>query len=174
MSVRVSSLSVRVRWDKEEDRPALRQVHRRALKATYSHIFAPDELEGMFSQRLPQSSTGRDNREGLLGVLVAEVEGEVVGFATLARLKDGDSELQAFYVLPEYQGQGVGSALWERSLETLRREGYAGKQIWVLAGADAVAFYERRGCAKIGEGTYTIGDHSERTLRYRIPLAADS
>jgi GNAT superfamily N-acetyltransferase len=167
-------LSVRVRRDKEQDRPALRQVNRRAFEAAYSHIFAPDELEGMFSGRLPQSSTGRDNREGLLGVLVAEVEGEVVGFATLARLKDGDGELQAFYVLPEYQGQGVGSALWERSLEALGREGFAGMQIWVLADVDAVAFYERRRCAKIGEGTYAIGDHSERTLRYRISLAADS
>jgi GNAT superfamily N-acetyltransferase len=167
-------LSVRVRWDKEEDRPALQQVNRRAFEAAYSHSFAPNEIEGLFSQRLPPSSTGRDNREGLLGVLVAEVEGEVVGFATLVRLKDGDGELQAFYVLPEYQGQGVGSTLWERGLEVLRREGFAGMQIWVLADADAVAFYQRRGCAKVGEGTFAIGDHSERTLRYRIPLTADS
>jgi hypothetical protein len=53
---------VRVRWNKEEDRLALQQVNRRAFEAAYSHIFAPDELEGMFSGRLPQvETTGRDS-----------------------------------------------------------------------------------------------------------------
>ena len=70
-------------------------------------------------------------------VVVAESEGQVVGFAAL-----GAEFLEHLYVLPRFQGRGVGSALLERAKE-LRPEGF---RLWVFQrNEEARRFYERRG-----------------------------
>jgi putative acetyltransferase len=93
---------------------------------------------------LPDLHTDEETRAYFRGVIrasdevvVAESEGRVVGFAALrAEL------LEHLYVLPRFQGRGVGSALLERAKE-LCPEGF---RLWVFQrNEEARRFYERRG-----------------------------
>lgn len=74
-------------------------------------------------------------------VVVAEREGEVVGFAEPA-----DGWLNALYVAPPAQGTGVGSALFEHSM-ALQPNGF---DLWVFRrNSRALDFYARYGCVEV-------------------------
>src|SRR5712691_3431511 len=70
-------------------------------------------------------------------VWVAELDGEVAGFAAVA-----DDMLYHLYVLPEHQRAGIGTALLER-IKELRPAGF---RLWVFQrNTGARAFYEAHG-----------------------------
>jgi GNAT superfamily N-acetyltransferase len=74
-------------------------------------------------------------------VVVAERDGEVVGFAEPA-----GGWLHALYVAPSAQGTGVGSALFERSM-ALQPNGF---DLWVFQrNTRALDFYARYGCVEV-------------------------
>ena len=96
---------------------------------------------------------------------VFDAGGRVVGFAVVKV-----DELDALYVDPDSQRQGVGSALFERAIEA-RPEGF---RFWAFRdNTRARRFYEARGCRLVLE---TDGsDNEERTpevLYEWLPAAA--
>jgi GNAT superfamily N-acetyltransferase len=76
-------------------------------------------------------------------VRVAELGGEVVGFAVLLRSAQGACELDGLFVEPGHMGAGVGRALVEDSMRIARERGAS--RIEVVANPEAVGFYERVG-----------------------------
>ena len=77
-------------------------------------------------------------------VRVATVDGAVVGFACL----EGDL-LDQLFVLPEWQGKGIGSRLLE-DIKALRPAGF---RLYTFEKNHAArAFYEKRGCVETGRG----------------------
>jgi GNAT superfamily N-acetyltransferase len=76
-------------------------------------------------------------------VRVAELGGEVVGFAVLLRSVQGACELDGLFVEPGHMGAGVGRALVEDSMRIARERGAS--RIEVVANPEAVGFYERVG-----------------------------
>jgi len=87
-------------------------------------------------------------------VLLAEVEGEPIGYA-LVHLRGPEETwatgerigvLETLTVLPDERGRGVGSALFERIYAELRRLGVTELQVAVISkNAEALRFYERHG-----------------------------
>jgi GNAT superfamily N-acetyltransferase len=72
---------------------------------------------------------------------VAEDDGVPVGGVSL-----GNGFLATLYVVPAYQGRGVGSALHDLALERLRALGFEQAKLWTLRENDSGRrFYERRG-----------------------------
>ena len=88
---------------------------------------------------------------GREGILLAEVEGRVVGFQSLdlwARYADSFDHVGVLgtFVLPEWRGQGIGRRLAEHTLEFARANGYEKIVIYVRAGnTGAQAFYRSLG-----------------------------
>lgn len=82
---------------------------------------------------------------------VAELEGEILGFGTVGKSGDEDSsgdvgELYAIYVLPDKQGSGIGSALFDAGLDFLKNENFKSVTLWVLeANHTSRRWYESRG-----------------------------
>jgi GNAT superfamily N-acetyltransferase len=97
-------------------------------------------------------------------VWVAEADGRVVGVASLA----GDS-LEQLYILPGYQGIGIGSALFEKA-KALRPEGFTFYAF--QRNARARAFYERRGCVAIAFGDGSGNEEGEPDVFYQWTPAA--
>jgi GNAT superfamily N-acetyltransferase len=114
---------------------------------------------------LPKLHTHEENLAFLAGVVgrqdvwVAERGGRVAGFLAL----DGDLGT-FFYVDPEVQGEGVGTALFERA----QRERPTGFSFWAFQqNANARRFYEKRGCVAV---EFTDGSGNEEKtpdVRYR-------
>lgn len=102
---------------------------------------------------------------------MATVDDAVVGYAMTGPNRDGGAELWAIYVIPAYQGKGIGHALWERATAHLRAAGFAEFGLWVVAGnAPARRFYERHGAEVIGERTDRLGESEVAEVRYRVAL----
>lgn len=95
-------------------------------------------------------------------VLVAEVDGEIVGFTTFdMKQETGIGEICNNAVDPEFQGMGIGSMLHKKVLETFRQNGM--KYAVVSTGyedeghAKARASYEKVGFKKLSTNvTYSL------------------
>ena len=89
-------------------------------------------------------------------VLVAEDDGELLGFTGCGESRDPDAgseagEINTFYVAAGRWGRGVGRALMEAALDDLEARGYAEATVWSFADNDrANAFYESHGFTRDG------------------------
>ena len=95
--------------------------------------------------------------EGASLTMLAESDGEVVGFASFGRCRDEDisqgtvGEVIAIYVHLAAWGRGVGTALLREALDRLQSDGFAEVSLWVIEGnRQAIEFYERFGFVRDG------------------------
>jgi GNAT superfamily N-acetyltransferase len=103
-----------------------------------------------------------------IGRLLAEIDGEVVGFVAWGPgREDPRPELMALYVHPDRWGSGAGRALMLAAEDGLRQRG-DGACLWVLAdNPRARRFYERAGWAPDGgEKWEDFGSRELLELRY--------
>lgn len=114
---------------------------------------------------LPELHTNEETRswvrETLLPrqeVWVAEVMGRVVGMAAL------DEEMvQQLYVHPDFQGQGIGGALFGLAMERYP----AGFSFYAFQrNTRARAFYEARGCLAVAFGDGSENEEGEPDVLY--------
>jgi GNAT superfamily N-acetyltransferase len=141
------------------DAPAIGRVHVESWRTTYPGLLPDSYLATMdqadHAARWERLLGRRDSRHV---ALVAELDGEVVGFASAGPDRDGDrvfdGELYAIYLLERVQGRGVGRALVETSAEGLHQRGARGMRVWVLRdNRPARAFYEHLGGQYLRERT---------------------
>jgi len=81
--------------------------------------------------------------------VVAESEGQVLGFAVVLRRDDGDAELDGLFVEPAYWRHGIGRALVEQAERIATADGAA--NLWVTANTRALGFYDSCGFVTVGE-----------------------
>lgn len=99
--------------------------------------YAPEQIAAQAAQRL---------------MLVAEVDGQVVGTAVL----DQD-RVRDVHVDVDYQRQGVGRTLMAAIEDAARRQGQP--QLYLLAAVSAVAFYEKLGYVVVKTLVNDVGGH---------------
>lgn len=100
---------------------------------------------------------------------VAELDRRIVGFASGGRCRSRgrwSGELFVLYVLPPWQGRGVGRALFDATHYELARRGHSDMLVWVLATNPARRFYEHLGGEPAGENVCEIGGARLRELAY--------
>ncbi|MFI1166238.1 GNAT family N-acetyltransferase [Streptomyces sp. NPDC020801] len=105
--------------------------------------------------------------------LVAEREGEVVGWACHGPYRDGEvrtreAELYAIYVDPARYGGGAGGALLAEAVRQCAAAGHVRMYLWVLKGnTRARRFYERVGFRADGaEEPFEAGGVAVPEVRY--------
>ena len=96
-------------------------------------------------------------------ILVVDLAGDVVGYATLgrnrARQLRQQGELYELYLKPHCQGVGLGSRLLRAARLELERQGLFGTVVWALEDNEgALAFYWSMGGRDVAEGV-EIFDH---------------
>jgi len=139
-----------VREAEPRDRPAVRDVARRSLQASYS--LDPKTITGAIEEwydegRLTETIEERDRL-----LLVADADGQVVGFSESAATSEDTGELLWLHVDPDYRAEDYGERLFEATREHLAAHGVSTIQGRVLAdNPDGNAFYEHQGLSKVGE-----------------------
>jgi RimJ/RimL family protein N-acetyltransferase len=138
------------------DAGEMAEVHVASWRAAYGGLLPPAVLDGLsVAQRtrhwrhvLEPSSPDR--------VVVAEIDGRLVGFAHVGPAHDGDvdpptGQLGTLYLLPEIWGTGVGRAVHDAGLRHLADGGFERAVLWMLStNHRARAFYERQGWTRDG------------------------
>ncbi|MCL6542913.1 MAG: GNAT family N-acetyltransferase [Roseiflexus sp.] len=106
-------------------------------------------------------------------LLVAEIQGEIVGFASGGPERGGDKvykgEIYALYVLPAYQGRGIGKKLVGASARRLIQAGIGNLLVWVLSANPFRRFYETLGGQLVREREIEIGGVLLKAVGYGWP-----
>ncbi|WP_435195015.1 GNAT family N-acetyltransferase [Natronomonas sp. EA1] len=160
---------MQLREARPDDAPAIAAVAREAWRTAYTDIIGEEQVAALLDRWYGIDDL-RDRLADAPAFVVAEVDGEVVGFADGVEREEEEWALGRLYVHPDHWNRGVGSALIE-AVETRAREaGAEAMELGVFAENDrATGFYERHGYEEVGE--IEDGLEEEVTeLRYRKPL----
>lgn len=157
----MSTLSIGVRRAKLDDAAAIATVHDAAWRGAYRGILPGLELERMVERRGPAWWTRAIRRHVI--VLVLEVAGKIVGYATLGpsrmRALPYKGEIYEIYLAPEYQGIGLGRRLFQAARRMLVDLKFTGTAVRALRANDgACSFYRSLGGKPVIETGEKIGD----------------
>ncbi|HXK31226.1 MAG TPA: GNAT family N-acetyltransferase [Candidatus Paceibacterota bacterium] len=140
-----------------DDVGGIDEVQYQAWLATYPNSefnITAEDIKARFRERRTPATVAK--RRELLSRppsgetrLVAKDGGKVVGFCTVINNTD-KNQLQAFYILPAYQGIGIGTALWQEGRKLL--DPHRGIEVWAAVyNTKAIKFYHGLGFEETGE-----------------------
>ena len=127
-----------------DDAESVARVHVETWQAAYAHVFPREGLESLSGERAAR----RAELHRRSPPIVAEVNGEIVGFVSVGAGSDAgtDGELYALYVHPDHWGSGFGRQLIQAGEDRLRELGHSHAILWVLEdNPRARRFYELAG-----------------------------
>lgn len=137
-----------IRLARASDVPELARVHVAAVRALCRSHYRTQELARWIEQ-------GPGLYAGLVRtatVVVAELDGAVVGFAAASLAK---GYLRALYVAPGHAGMGIGGRLLARIERSARVFGV--RRLRLDATLNAAPFYARVGYRSLGRGKTSLG-----------------
>ncbi|MDW0109698.1 GNAT family N-acetyltransferase [Sporosarcina aquimarina] len=151
-----------------KDTTQVQQVAAASWHATYDGIIPLNIQNQFLKNAYSESMMARRIANSI--VIVAEQQGKVVGFANFTQVDQaGESELAAIYLLPEAQGQGLGTALLLKGFEqlsgvktivlTVEKENEIGK-----------TFYEAKGFHVMDEFEEDFDGHKLQSIRMRYTI----
>ena len=169
-----------------DDASGVARVHVDGWRAAYKGLLPDSVLDGLrvedradrWGRWIAASDEGSQNDSVVAEghrMLVAEKDGDVVGWATFGPGRDegmeDHGEIAGLYVHPDQWSLGIGFALITHVEAELRASGSTDAYLWVLRGNDrAIRFYEQ--CGWHADGETKIGSaggvddlHEERHWR---------
>ena len=156
----MSDLLVSIRHAKPADAQALSNVFESAWRESYRGIIPGVTLEKMLTRRGPRwwRSTVTRGRP----LVVIDLGQGIAGYISYGRCRDrslpAEGEIDEFYLLPEYQGLGLGRRLFQAVRNDLRDKGMNKVAVWALEDNErACAFYERMGGRSVARVEERIG-----------------
>ena len=162
-----------IRYMTKEDIPKVVDIQINGWKTAYKGIVDDEYLNSLNKdariKKIEKSYLKYD-------FIVAECQGEVVGFANYidnndftTEIKTADCELSAIYVEPSLKRKGIGTKLFEYAKKELARKDKSKMVLWCLKdNIPSKAFYEKMGGDIIGERAIKIGtgDYTEVCFSY--------
>jgi len=134
------------------DAQKISDVHRQSWHETYDGILPNEKIEDMLNQSEAaqiwhyQDVANGNRSEHFL--LVAKDDEKIIGFSDI-RFDGEYSEIKALYILREYQRQGIGSLLLQKSLEWAKGSQKTMVDL-IIENRPAIRFFERHGFLSTG------------------------
>ena len=154
-------------------------IGKKSFRTAFEHLFnSREELTGYLEFSYNPVKLAKSIKKENNVYLLAYLEGKAVGFAKLKKHSLNDliaspvqMELQKIYVLTEYQGRGVGSALMREVHNIANEEGP--DSVWLdtyVSNEKAIHLYEKSGFKKIGRYLFTIGTQTFEYYVMELPF----
>jgi len=164
-------MTVTVRAATADDLDAVGAVARDAWAAAYGGFLEPQTLEAGLAQAYDEEVLAAAVEHDDIEFLVAELDGEVVGFASAERTWADEVELHTLYVHPDRWCEGVGSALLDEAMSWAREQDV--DRVVAAVFADNVVgrgFLEARGFEQGMEATGEVVGQLHAEYEYERPL----
>lgn len=152
-----------------EDAEAIARIHVESWRSAYAGMLPDDLLVGMSLEK--QTRMWERMLRGGETVMVAEdPRYGVIGFGSYGPNRSARShftgEVYTLYLLPDFQGLGIGQGLLRGLFGALAREGHEAALIWVLAPNPSRYFYEAMGGRPVARRNTKMGDIEVPEIAY--------
>ena len=141
------------------DVQAVRHVVWETWLATYGAVIPEHDIRDYFDEHYSLPALTELFKKPDATGYIAEVDDVVAGFVrTEYRRNENRFFISSLYVLPAYQGSGLGRKLLAIAEEKARR--YGVEQLWLAVMTDnttALAWYAKLGFVFVDEEPFTIG-----------------
>lgn len=156
-------MSFIIREMKKEDTKQVQDVAQKSWHSTYDGIIPRNIQENFLKVAYSDEMMEKRLNESL--IFVAVMENKIVGFANFTTVNNaGQAELSAIYLYPNYQGKGIGTALLQQGIETLKNV----KTIYIDVEKEnnsGTIFYKAKGFKVIKEYEENFDGHMLQTIR---------
>ncbi|MCR2821273.1 GNAT family N-acetyltransferase [Lederbergia panacisoli] len=154
----------------KEDILQVQIVAKTSWNHTYKNII-PIEVQENFLRSAYGDEMMRQRLEHSI-MYVAEVDGEIVGFANYSHVQEGGKvELYAIYLYPDYQGKGIGTSLLKTGMNNLENV----KEIYINVEKNnkiGKTFYTSKGFEVVSEFDDELDGHILKTIRMVLKVQA--
>ncbi len=162
---------IRVRPATAEDIPSIRDLAGKIWPEAYGSILSPEQIRYMMDLLYSESSLERQITQDQHQFLMAVRNDGPLGFASFSPVKGGGYKLHKLYVLPSFQGSGIGKKLLSRVIQEGRAAGAPFLDLNVNRFNPARKFYERLGFRILQEVDIPIGNgYFMNDFVMRLPL----
>lgn len=154
------------------DAASLAAIAERTFRETFAADNSEENISLHCAQKFSAEIQGEEISDPQMSTLLAEVAGELVGFAQLrlthavACIKgDRPAELHRIYVSSAWHGRGVAGELMRAVYAAAARAGC--DCIWLGVwerNPRAIAFYRKCGFSLVGDHAFVLGQDRQRDL----------
>ncbi|WP_054955582.1 GNAT family N-acetyltransferase [Paenibacillus dakarensis] len=166
---------ITIRYVSSEDIPHIQSIAHETWMFTYKSIYSEDYIQHFLSKAYSTEnlsrSVERDLQKPKRSFLVAECNGEVVGYAQTGQVNEEEYELLRIYIRPEYHKMGIGKGFIQEFIQLLKpvKKMFA----WVAKeNHTGRAFYEKSGFKETEEMIETIEGQSKTQIKYELEIDA--
>ena len=153
-----------IRRYEQTDAKAVSDLIRTTVAISNSKDYPQEVVDALIEMETPEHVT---ERASWTHFYVAEDEGTVIGCGAIGPFwgKEDESSLYTIFVLPEYQGKGVGRKI----IETLEGDEFflRAKRIEIPASVTGAPFYEKMGYGYKNGITEPDEEHIIRMEKFR-------
>ncbi len=152
-------MEILIRPWRDGDFPAVRRILWESWMAAYSAFIPGEDLRAYFEATYRIDSLASLYASPHIDGFIGEADGDAAGWARTQFHKDENRlYLASLYLLPSFQGKGIGGRLLRAAEERAVAHGLA--EIWVgvmVQNEAARGFYERRGFRFLREEPFRMG-----------------
>ena len=164
---------ISVRMARLGDEESIALVHDAAWRDAYRGVIPGRELERMVERRGP--AWWRQAIRAGTRLIVLDFADIIAGYASYGRNRmptlNYGGEIFELYLMPEYQGVGLGKRMFEAARADLAAHGFPTFVVWALGGNDrAIEFYRRRGGVVVRRARERFGKESRERIAFGFGL----
>ncbi|MGB7432931.1 MAG: GNAT family N-acetyltransferase [Ahrensia sp.] len=168
----MSLLTIDIRAAQRSDVAALSAVHYASWQHAYGGLIPYKSLQAMVNRR-DHGWWARAIDRGT-SISVIDMGDTICGYATMglnrAPTLPQDGEIYELYLLPEYQGIGLGRRLFNAARQTLQSHGCKGLVVWALEDNEpANQFYNALDGRDVAQGYESFDGKAMRKIAYIWP-----
>lgn len=149
-----------------DDTAATQKVLFNTWVASYADFIPMKDIQWYFNNYYSDINFARLFDDPLVWSFVAEVKGHVVGYAR-GKLNNDQNRfyLESLYVLPEFQGQGIGSELLKIVEKKASEKGHTAVWLGVMVqNIPSLEWYKKLGFKFVEESPFQMGKTSVNHL----------
>jgi ribosomal protein S18 acetylase RimI-like enzyme len=160
---------ISVRMARPGDEEGIARVHDEAWRDAYRGVIPGKELERMVQRRGPL--WWRHAIRAGTRLIVLDFADTIAGYSSYGRNRmpalGYGGEIFELYLLPEYQGVGLGARMFKAARNDLATHGFGSFVVWALGENDrAMKFYQRRGGAVVRRARERFGDETRERVAF--------
>lgn len=159
-------MDVIIRPMEEKDIPSVQKIAKMSWADAYEGLIPPSIQDRFLKEAYSTEMLKKRLRE--TNLFIAVTGEEKVGFINFSPvMNNGFTELGAIYILPTYQGKGIGTLLLNYGLKTLENV----RKVFLHVERNnkrAIRFYQKRGFVKVRKVDEFLYDHPLKTYQMHL------